>query len=92
MIGAIQGGRATVPKEIVFEDISLNGGGFWKILSKETNATKVTGWEIYNSASSGTLSSSCNLFQCFIADSKLNIGVTNNASKAAKVDVKVFVE
>lgn len=92
MIGAIQGGGATVPQALTFKDIALNGGGYWKMLSQETQATKVIGYEIYNSATGGTLSSGCCLYQCFIENGKLNIAVTNNASRAAKVDVKVFVE
>ena len=92
MIGAINGGGAAAPQALIFKDISLQGGGFWKMLSQDTKATKVTGYDIHNSSSGGTLSSSCCLYQCFIENGKLNIAVTNNASKAAKVDVKVFVE
>ena len=92
MIGAINGGGAAAPQALIFKDIALNGGGFWKMLSQETHATKVIGYEIYNSSSGGTLSSGCCLYQCFIEDGKLNSAVANNSSKAAKVDVKVFVE
>lgn len=94
MIGAIQGGGATVPQNLIFKDIVLNGSGFWKHFSHETKATKVIGYEIYNSSSSGVLSSVCFLTQCFIADGKLEISVTNNdvANRLAKVDVKVYVE
>ena len=91
MIGAIQGGGATVPQSVVFQNISL-GALRNTILSKDVQATRVTGWEIYNSASGGTLSSGCHLYQCFIENGKLNIALTNMASSSAKVDVKVFVE
>ena len=92
MLGKVHG--ATVPQNIIFKDITLNGSGFWKHFSRETKATKVIGYEIYNSYSGGKLSSVCCLSQCFIADGKLEISVTNNdtANRLAKVDVKVFVE
>lgn len=94
MIGAIQGGGATVPQSIVFQNISLNDAGFWEHFTNETKATKVIGYKIYNSSSGGKLSSVCSLTQCFIADGKLEISVTNNdvANRSAKVDVEVFVE
>lgn len=90
MIGAIQGGKPR-PQEVVFENISLGVNKNY-MGSKDTTATRVIGWEIYNSATGGTLSSGCHLYQCFIDNGKLNVALTNMAAAAAKVDVKVFVE
>lgn len=92
MTRAIQGGGATRLQTLIFKNIALQGGGFWKMLSQKTKATKVLGYEIYNSSSRETLISGCCLYQCFIENGKLNIKVANNSSKAVKVDVKVFVE
>jgi len=90
MIGAIQGGKPR-PQEVVFENISLGANKNY-MGSKDTTATRVIGWEIYNSATGGNLSSGCHLYQCFIEDGKLHIALTNMATVSAKVDIKVFVE
>lgn len=91
MIGAIKGGGAAAPQEVTFENISLISKRN-AMLSKAVQGTKVTGFNVYNSASGGKLSSGCHLYQCFIENGTLYIAITNMATDSAKVDVKVYVE